>query len=218
MQTSWQLGQVSLWQGADVHAQTGACGLLEFGQAWNLPPNSLIPRTTAHFLSGKNSNSGIAWVGVLCSAPFTTSPANLGTTCNAPVSGTGLYGGAYGFTAGIDGNFNIDNPTVVWDILAYSHEVGHNFNSPHTHCYQGLNGNAAAVDNCNAGQCGSTGCYLRDYLVAGRLSGRRPRLRDDHELLPPARRQPRQHHLDPAAEPSLWSRAGAGCRSACAIT
>ncbi len=120
MQTSWQLGEVSLWQGADQYTQTGACGLLEFGRAWNLPPNSLIPRTTAHFLSGKNNNSGIAWVGVLCNAPFTTSPANLGTTCNAPVSGTGLYGGAYGFTAGIDGNFNLDNPTVVWDILAYT--------------------------------------------------------------------------------------------------
>lgn len=159
VQTSWQLGNVSLWQTTDPYSQQAACGLLEFGRVWNLPPQSLIPRTTAHFLSGKASNSGIAWVGVLCSAPFTTSPAQVGATCTGAVSGTGLWGGAYGFTGGIDANFNIDNPSSVWDIVAYTHEVGHNFNSPHTHCYQNIGGNAASVDNCNAGQCGSTGCY-----------------------------------------------------------
>lgn len=159
VQTSWLLGEVSLWQTADPYSQQGGCGLLELGRQWNLPPNSLIPRSTVHMLSGKNSNSGIAWVGVLCNAPFTTSPAQVGTTCTGAVSGTGLYGGAYGFTGGIDANFNIDNPSAVWDIVAYTHEIGHNFNSPHTHCYQNVGGNAASVDNCNAGQCGGSGCY-----------------------------------------------------------
>ena len=84
--------------------------------------------------------------------------ANLGTTCNAPVSGTGNYGGDYGFTAGVDANFNINSPSVVWDILAFTHEIGHNFNSPHTHCYQNLNGNSAEIDRCYGSQSG-TGCY-----------------------------------------------------------
>lgn len=158
VQTSWELGHVSLWAVADPYVQTGACGLLELGRHWNLK-NTGVDRTVAHFLSGKNSNSGIAWVGVLCRAPFTTSPANLGVTCAAPVSGSGSYGGDYGFTAGIDANFDLDSPSVVWDILAFTHEIGHNFNSPHTHCYQNVGNNAAAVDNCNAGQCGTTGCY-----------------------------------------------------------
>jgi len=158
VQTSWSLGHVSLWQVADPYAQTSACGLLEFGREWNLS-NTAVTRTTAHFLSGKNSNAGVAWIGVLCSGPFSTSPANLGTTCSAPVSGTGSFGGAYGFTAGIDANFNINSPSIVWDILAFTHEIGHNFNSGHTHCYQNIGGNAASVDNCNASQCGQSGCY-----------------------------------------------------------
>jgi hypothetical protein len=148
----------SLWAVADPYAQTGGCGLLELGRHWNLN-NTGVDRTVAHFLSGKNSNSGIAWVGVLCSGAFNASPATVGATCAAPVSGNGSYGGDYGFTAGIDANFDLDSPSVVWDILAFTHEIGHNFNSPHTHCYQNVGGNAAAVDNCSAGQCGTNNCY-----------------------------------------------------------
>lgn len=158
VQTSWALGHVSLWTTTDPYAQTGACGLLELGRHWNIN-NTGVERTVAHFLSGKNTNAGIAWVGVLCRAPFSTSPSQLGTTCAAPVSGTGNYGGDYGFTAGVDANFNINSPSVVWDILAFTHEIGHNFNSPHTHCYQGLNGNAAEIDRCYGSQSG-TGCYM----------------------------------------------------------
>ena len=82
------------------------------------------------------------------------------------------WGGGYGYTSGIDGNFNIGSPSVVWDIQAFTHEIGHNFNSGHTHCYQNIGGNAAAVDNCYDGQCGTTGCYLRRDLAARR--GRAP--------------------------------------------
>lgn len=169
VQTSWSLGHVSLWTTTDPYAQTGACGLLELGREWNLN-NTGIDRTVAHFLSGKNTNSGIAWVGVLCRAPFSTSPANLGTTCNAPVSGTGNYGGDYGFTAGVDANFNINSPSVVWDILAFTHEIGHNFNSPHTHCYQNLNGNSAEIDRCFGSQTG-TGCYMGSTSLPANCPG-----------------------------------------------
>lgn len=156
VQTSWALGHVSLWTTTDPYAQTGACGLLELGRHWNLN-NTGVDRTVAHFLSGKNTNAGIAWVGVLCRAPFSTSPSQLGVSCAAPVSGTGNYGGDYGFTAGIDANFNINSPSIVWDILAFTHEIGHNFNSPHTHCYQTLGGNASEIDRCSTST--ASNCY-----------------------------------------------------------
>ncbi len=109
----------------------------------------------AHFLSGKSVNAGVAWLGVLCNGSFNTSH-------NGGCPGIGPdfsnYGGGYGFTGGIDANFNIDNPGIVWDIEAVAHEIGHNFNSPHTHCYGGLEGNASPVDQCYSGQCGGSGC------------------------------------------------------------
>ena len=35
-----------------------------------------------------------------------------------------------------------------------AHEIGHNFGSYHTHCYEGIGGNALAIDPCNSSQCG----------------------------------------------------------------
>ncbi|HSX59821.1 MAG TPA: M12 family metallo-peptidase [Tahibacter sp.] len=129
------------------------CSLYEFGAYWNANMTS-VSRTFAHMLSGRSTGGGIAWVGTLCSGPFTTNVP----TCNF---GTGNLsaGGDYGFTGNISGNFNPGNPQVIWDIVATSHEIGHNFNSPHTHCYGGIGGNAEPIDRCYAGQAGQTGCY-----------------------------------------------------------
>jgi hypothetical protein len=103
-------------------------------------------------MSGKPTNAGIAWVGVLCQSGFLY---NVGT-CGGLTPSYDNYGGAYGYTGGIDGNFDIDNPAVVWDIDAVTHEIGHNFNSPHTHCYAGIGGNANPIDKCYSGE---GGCY-----------------------------------------------------------
>ena len=158
-QTSWALGEVSLWQTADPWVQTAsACGLLDFGRYWN-NNHPGITRTIAHFLSGKTVFAGTAWIGVLCSGPITIDAALIATGCTPPLTGVSNWGGGYGYTSGILGNFDLDHPTVLWDIQAFSHEIGHNFNSGHTHCYQNVGGNAAAIDPCYAGQCGSTGCY-----------------------------------------------------------
>ncbi len=156
--TSLHVSHISLWTtSADPWTQTSSgCGLYEFGRYWN-DHNGHLPRTIAHFLSGKNSGGGIAWVGVLCSGGFNTSvPSSWG--CSLSPSSDN-YGGAYGFTGNISGSFHISNPTVVWDIMASSHEIGHNFNSPHTHCYGGIGGNPNPVDSCYAGECGSNGCF-----------------------------------------------------------
>jgi hypothetical protein len=167
LQTSWVVGDVSLWAVADPWQQTSpSCGLIDFGRYWN-NNHAGIARTVTHFLSGKSTNAGIAWVGVLCSGAFNIDAAAVATGCSPPLTGTSNWGGGYGYTSGIDGNFNINIPSVVWDIEAFAHEIGHNFNSPHTHCYQNVGGNAASVDNCYAGQCGTTGCYCGTAALPG---------------------------------------------------
>lgn len=159
IQTSLVASSVSLWNVANADADpwvySGAdCALMDFGRYWNLN-NAGVSRTIAHFLSGKSTNAGFAWIGVLCSGAFVSS---IIPTCvpALPAQGT-PWGGGYGYTAGIDGNFNPNNPQVIWDIFAVSHEIGHNFNSPHTHCYNGI-GNPSPVDQCYNGEA-ALGCY-----------------------------------------------------------
>jgi hypothetical protein len=148
-----EVGHVNFWDGVTDpwNENSTLCTLYDFGKYWN-DNNSNIDRTIAHFLSGK-SGGGIAWLGVLCRGPFNTT-AQAGDNCG--FSGTSNYGGDYGVSFGISGNFNINNPSSVWDIVVLSHEVGHNFNSPHTHCYGGIGGNNEPVDGCFNGE---GGCY-----------------------------------------------------------
>ncbi|REK06368.1 MAG: hypothetical protein DWQ36_14260 [Acidobacteria bacterium] len=151
---------------ADPWAQFGTtCGLMEFGLYWNTNFAG-VDRTVAHMLSGKNNGGGVAWVGVLCSDPFSVTLSNFGLSC-PPLANTANYGGGYGYTGTIDGNFNINAPVVLWDIVATAHEIGHNFNSPHTHCYAGLGGNASPVDTCYNGQCGGAGCWCGGTSLPG---------------------------------------------------
>lgn len=133
------------------------CGLMEFGKYWN-DNRSGVERSIAHFMSGKNNGGGVAWVGVMCSAAFDVTLSDFGLSC-AGLANNSNYGGDYGYSGTMDGDFNIATAGVVWDIVVTMHEMGHNFNSPHSHCYAGLGGNASPVDTCNAGQCGQSGCY-----------------------------------------------------------
>ena len=69
----------------------------------------------------------------------------------------------------LDGDFDPANPMpAVWDIIVVSHEIGHNFNSPHTHCYQGIPDASYpdAVDPCYS-TSGSSSCYSGTALPAG---------------------------------------------------
>lgn len=145
---------LSLWDGVtDPWTQfSTVCGLFEFGRYWN-DNHSGIFRTIAHFMSGKSNGGGVAWVGVLCEPEF---DYDHGGACPALTPQTDNYGGGYGYSGDLDANFDINSPTVVWDIVVTSHEIGHNFDSPHTHCYAGLQGNASPVDMCYGSQAG---CY-----------------------------------------------------------
>lgn len=156
VQTQLEVSYLRLWSTAsDPWVQTSStCGLFEFGKHWN-DNMSGTSRTIAHMLSGKSTGGGVAWLGVLCSTGFNTSTS--GSNCPG-LAANGNFGGGYGFTGNITGAFNASNPTPVWDIVATSHEIGHNFDSPHTHCYNNVGGNASPVDQCYNGEA-SNSCY-----------------------------------------------------------
>ncbi|MFL6196785.1 MAG: M12 family metallo-peptidase [Thermoanaerobaculia bacterium] len=167
LRTSLLVQSVSLWTSpSDPWNQTTSmCGLMEFGRYWNVNKQG-VSRTIAHFLSGRTTGGGVAWVGALCGGPFDAGASCTGIPTDAP------WGGGYGFTANIKGTFNISSPTVMWDILAVSHEIGHNFNSPHTHCYGGIGGNASPIDSCYTGECGNRGCACGTAALPGPAGAR----------------------------------------------
>ncbi len=124
--------------------------LYEFRDYWNGSMGS-VDRTVAHMLSGKSLGGGIAYVGVLCN---------------------GSYG--YGVSASLGGNFDINNPAVVWDLLVVSHEIGHNFNSSHTHNYCGIGGVSDPVDLCYSSSCGNASGLPGPGTLSGGSTSQRP--------------------------------------------
>jgi hypothetical protein len=150
--TTLRVNLVSLWTGgagSDPWAATSSTGALcELGTWWhNNRPQASFPRGTVHMMSGKNTGGGVAWLGVLCGSDFSATG-----TCAA-----GQYGGGYGFTGNMTGSFNPNSATVVWDLEATSHEIGHNFNSPHSHCYNNIpTAGLLSVDQCYGAE---SGCY-----------------------------------------------------------
>ena len=128
-------GTTYLRTGSDPYVQNSggsASGaeLNEFGNYWKTHYQS-VDRALAAMLSGKspssNSASGIAWIGGLCSSNY-----------------------GYSFSKVFKINYLSGDAKIV------GHELGHNFGSPHTHCY------IPPVDHCisQGGSCysGPTSC------------------------------------------------------------
>ncbi len=88
--TLLRVSYLSLWPGAlnsdPWNATTTSAGLSEFETYWRNNRGS-VPRSTAHFLSGKPTGGGIAYVGALCST---------------------FYG--FGFTGSLNGAFSTTSP------------------------------------------------------------------------------------------------------------
>lgn len=84
-----------------------------------------VSRALAMMLSGKGTSgaAGVAWVGALCNPTY-----------------------GYSFTQ----VFKSFGDTSAIDARIVGHELGHNFGSPHTHCY------SPPIDGCYNGQ---SGCY-----------------------------------------------------------
>ncbi len=131
-----QVNYLSIWTTAsDPWVTADSLGALyEFGDYWHAN-HAGLSRTTAHFLSGRGTGGGVAWIGTICDADFYTGSH---------------YGGGYGFTGSLSGTSPSNISTTYWDFMAVAHEIGHNFGSPHTHCY------SPPVDQCYASE---SGCY-----------------------------------------------------------
>jgi hypothetical protein len=99
--------------------------LYEFEDYWDSNMTT-TPRDTAHMLSGRGVGAGIAYLYALCG-----------------------YASPYGLSAGLRGAFPtpLGPSTGNWDLIVVSHELGHNFGSPHTHCYN------PPIDTCYSGEC-----------------------------------------------------------------
>lgn len=118
----------------DPYNQTGSgaspAQLNEFSNYWSGGCGGTctgVTRALAMLLSGKSSNpnssSGIAWLDALCSTSI-----------------------GYSFSQ----VFKFSGATGASDAFVVGHELGHNFGSPHTHCY------SPPIDNCYAAE---SGCF-----------------------------------------------------------
>lgn len=129
--TLLRIGYLRLWStSADPWNQGSTSAQLgQFRSHWNTLQTD-VDRHAAHFLSGRGLGGGIAYLPGLCEARYD-----------------------YGLSANLSGFFPLpvqDNRSQNWDLMVVAHELGHNFNAPHTHSM------APRIDNCAGGDCSVT--------------------------------------------------------------
>jgi len=109
-------------------AGTLSTALTEFVNWWKAN-RSGVPRDLAQLVSGRPLGGGIAYIGSLCSSNF-----------------------GYSVIGNLSGNNVYPSSVTTWDVNVMAHELGHNFNSQHTHsCWWQSNGYAPAgalLDSC----------------------------------------------------------------------
>jgi cysteine-rich repeat protein len=108
---------VRLWSTPDPWTSTDTAGALaEVKSYWTNPANGMDaiagPHDLVHMISGKTVQGGIAYIGSVCDPDY-----------------------AFGVSQ-VNASFDVSDPYGIWDVLVFTHEVGHNLGTPHTHCYQ----------------------------------------------------------------------------------
>lgn len=120
-----------VWTVQDPYTSTGGSALLnQFRNEWVANQGS-VDRAIAHLISRRNNLdvAGIAYLNVLCNPNF-----------------------GYGLSATLTGVIN-QLPSYSYDVETVSHEIGHNFGSPHTHNCGWVGG---PIDTCSDVE---GGCY-----------------------------------------------------------
>jgi cysteine-rich repeat protein len=129
---------VRLWTSPDPWTAGTTDGQLDQLQAyWTNPANGMPalagPRALVHFLSGRTVTGGIAYISAVCSD-------------------------YYGFgVSQVDGDFNLAFPSQIWDVVVFTHELGHNVGSQHSHCY------SPPLDRCYNQE---PGCYSGSVVAS----------------------------------------------------
>ncbi len=111
-------------------ATTAATALPEV-QAYWVAHGQNVQRATVLFLSGKSLGGGMSYRPGICSNDY-----------------------GYAVAGDIQGTFSTQPGSMTWDLVVVAHELGHNFGSMHTHCYQGSGG--SWYDECYNQE---NGCY-----------------------------------------------------------
>jgi metallopeptidase family M12-like protein len=116
-------------------------------------------RSSVILMSGKSVTAGVAWIGTACSSDFLCS----GGACGNALF-DGHYGGGYAYIGLGNPSTTVPNPDLTvggiqyglsgnyWPVLGVAHELGHNVDGPHTHCFA-----LSATDKTNYG-------VTRDYI------------------------------------------------------
>jgi hypothetical protein len=128
IQVPWMLMHTVEPDGYSGESNSTATILAEMVDRWNSDPDLMqVFRTAVHlFGTYPSGGSGRAYLNVLCDGvPPNANSRDLGVSL---LSGTG----------------------GSWERKLVAHELGHNFSSPHSHCYQ------PELDQCYAGE---SGCY-----------------------------------------------------------
>ncbi|MDZ4858777.1 MAG: M12 family metallo-peptidase [Candidatus Hydrogenedentes bacterium] len=122
-----RIKQLVVWTSADPFGGGDSDEQLDAYVTYNNNNRPIVQRDLCHLLADLDFAGGIAYLDVLCDKDFGYAVSNIDTGYSFPPVG------------------------YVWDVDVVAHETGHNFGSPHTHCY------SPPIDCCFQ-QSGCSGC------------------------------------------------------------
>lgn len=144
-----EISEIMVWTSTDPYSSLYSVTnvLDKFGQELYDGFNGQL----AHLISGRNLGGGLAWIDVLC-----TDPEIYWEDWDNDGQDEEHYKGPFSISANHTTSLTTF-PNYSYNVQVVTHELGHNFGSPHTHaCVWGPNNNQA-LDNCwsTEGDCNS---------------------------------------------------------------